>query len=192
MNLRIRPRPAVITPALLVMAAFTLAGCAVLGHQGYDGRPPAEKYMDARQPSNLSVVGIESSDLQTACNVMIGRLLASPVMANATRTPRFVVDESHFTWDGRGSFDVAALTDLVRNELVNAADGQAILYSRDATAPANGYVLGGRITEVRNKVRNKTENYIQILFEVVDLSTDQVVFSDLHAFKKAAWTPSLL
>lgn len=159
------------------------AGCAVVGHEGhrYDG----EKYLDARTPSGLDTLGPESSDLESACNRMVGKLLAHPLM-NRSPVPLFVVDASNFEAAIQTNFRTEALADLARNELLNAGAGRLrILYTAPDTISGADYALGGRVTDLVQTSGSHGESYTQIAFEVIDLRTNEIVFSDLYSFKKA-------
>ena len=171
-----------VTMAVLVSV---LAGCAVLPRENRPYR--GDKYLDARQPSGLSTIGIESSDLQAACNQAVAKLLASPIDFGTEGPPAFIVEDPYFVYEARGMFNPNALVDYIRNELLNAAAGRIRLLDRGyGEKDGADFALGAHITDVKQRSGNRVEHYIQIAFEVVNLKNSLVVFSDLHSFKKAA------
>jgi len=166
-----------------VAAILATAGCAVVGHDG--GSYQDDKFLDAREPSYLGTVGIESHDLQAACNQAVGKLLAEPLLASAAAPPVFVVEEDHFEVEDDSEVHAAALVALLRSELVDAADGRVrVVRGGNEMATKADYALGGSVTAVSHRVSNTTEKYTQVAFEVTDMHTHEVVFTDLHAFKK--------
>jgi hypothetical protein len=186
MTVNVRPRVCGIFVLAGLCAALVGPGCRALGHSHRIN--PGEKYLDARQPSGLNTVGIESSDLRTACQEMVAKLLANPIMNNsASGALIFTVDESDFDHNAHTNFDTTTLVDLVRTELFNAANGKVRIVSRNAEGPTlrPDFELGGRITDLYQSGGSRTESYTQIAFEVTYLKSNEIVFSDLHSFKKA-------
>ncbi len=176
--------------ASTLIALGMASGCAVVGHERLDG----PKYIDARQPSDFDTPNLESSDVQTACEMAVSRLLASDLLSRVNRTPVFLVEDDHFVNDGQGLFDTKALVDLFRNELVNAGQGRVrVLRPTAPEKPVTAdFVVEGRVTDVVNTQESVAEAYTQISFNVVLANTGEVVFSDLYSVKKgASLTPHL-
>ena len=184
MRVNVRPRiRGVFSMGSLFAIMVAGAGCGVVGHGHGEG-----KYLDARQPSTLGTMGIESADLQTACHEMVAKLLADPIMNNSTSGALiFSVDEKHFVHQAHSNFDTAALIDLVRDELFNSAQGKVRIVGRNPEGPTlrPEFQFGGRITDVFQSGEHRSESYTQIAFEVTYLKTNEIIFSDLHSFKKA-------
>jgi hypothetical protein len=187
MNRLIRmARPAAAAASILA-AGLVVAGCAFLSPNYPDGPQRGPKYLDARAHSDLATTGIESSDIHTACNSAVAKLLSDPRLANANEPPRYSVDGYDFVADINSEFDTKALADLVRDALVNAGgDRVYVVYTDIPEEVPVDYVIGARITEVSQQAGKQEENYTQIAFQVVDPLSKQVVFSDLYSVKKAA------
>jgi hypothetical protein len=152
----------------------------------------------------------------SACNEVVGRLLAHHRLAGRFGPPVFVVDSTYFANYTGDDFDVTALADLLRNELLNAAGDRIRVVHQPhhgghgkqhgvveaghkpdpelephahvtvSSAISPDYALGASITEVSRSSRGITENYTQIAFQAIDMRSQEVVFADLHAFKKAS------
>ncbi|MBI2431664.1 MAG: hypothetical protein HYV26_02205 [Candidatus Hydrogenedentes bacterium] len=175
--------------ALLVIGGVGLAvgalqGCAVVGHDTYQGA----KFMDVRQPSDFDTPNLESADVQTACASAVSRLLASDLLNRVSRTPVFVVEDDHFENEGQGDFDTRTLVDLFRNELVNAGQGRlrVVHPAAEDTPVSADFIVEGRVTDVWNTQRRVAEAYTQIAFNVVLAGSGEVVFSDVYSVKKGA------
>ncbi len=171
-------------------ALLTLGGCAVLGDpHAYYG----DKYLDTDVASTLGTAGVESNDLQAAASSAVQRILAEPALTNGAR---FRVEAADFAYEATGEAHHEALADLVRNELINAADGRVTVvtprfgHGTDATGGMTpieaDYALAARVTDVVDSDGAREDRYTQILFEVVDLNDHEIVMSDMYYFKKAS------
>lgn len=194
-----------MTRLLAATALFMVfgAGCAVVYPDYPVNHHTGDKYIDPREPSGLDTAEIESADLTTAAQEAVGKLLAHHRLTGRFGSPVFVVDATYFANHSESQYDVAGLADLVRNELLNAAgDRVRIVHQPHAPAGHDGeeeeapamvssamqpdYALGASITEVSNRAHGTTEKYTQIAFQAIDMRNQEVVFADLHAFKKAS------
>ena len=189
-----------------------LNGCATTVTTGASNRPSSSgtKYMAPEAMSTLNTAGVESYDIQSACKSMVGKMLANPLLANASRPPQIILDSQYFSVRTSSRLDKDMLVDLLRTQLVGAANGRMIFVGREyagmveneralkrdgvvdtattsAAAKTLGadYRLGGRITELTQVDSGRTEKYTQIVFEMVDQESAQIVFSDTYSFKKA-------
>ena len=73
-----------------LIAAGLLAGCASSGVKNPSGVPVTEMNPDER--GFVAGTGIESQDIVTVADKMARQLLAVPEIANATSTPRVILD----------------------------------------------------------------------------------------------------
>lgn len=179
------------------------AGCAVVYPDYSVNHHTGDKYLDPREPSSLDTADIESADLVSATHEAVGKLLAHHRLTGRFGPPVFVVDANYFANHSHSQYDVSGLADLVRNELLNAAgdrirvvhqphtphgedgeEGEAPVVVSSAMQP--DYALGASITEVSSRAHGTTEKYTQIAFQAIDMRSQEVVFADLHAFKKAS------
>ena len=191
---------------LVLNSCATAPGGGKVSPAGTDG-----KYAAPDRPSQANTVETESNDVTTACESMVAKMLAHPLLARQDRAPHIIVDSEYFRNEGSSRLNKNMLTDLLRSELLKAANGRMIFVGReyeemvtkeraqkDAGVIAPGttpsapralgadYRLGGRITDLTNtdSVSGRIERYTQINFEMVDLETGQIVFSDTYKFKK--------
>lgn len=182
-----------------VLSACLFSGCAALSDEYYSAHP-REKYLDAREPSDLRTLGIESSDLRAAVGELVAGLLASPALTAMAQTPVVVIGDCTVKHEGSAPFDTRALVDAVRAELVNAAEGRLQVLGGeaaesccgDAAACRGDLVIRARVTEVAQTSRSLAESYTQIAFEVMQPISQTIVFADLHSFKKAGRVHSAL
>lgn len=217
------PRVARSIVALFVAAA--LSGCATTGSgtgtkrdskgtsvgTAVDDRGRVDgKYMDSGAQSNLNTIGIESSDLISACSEMVGKMLANPQLGGQQKPPHIIIDAKYFRLQSASRLNVNMLADALRAELLNAANGRLIFIARQdalvveeekeltqagiidtGTTPTSSRQLGadyrltGNITDLTQGDSARLERFTQFNFEVVDTKTGQLIFSDVYKFKKA-------
>jgi len=204
-------------PLLLVAAVAVglTVGCTTTVQTGYNNREGSsgDKYQDPMQPTGLQTLGMESNDIHSAVSKVVGRLLANPLLSGQERAPHIILDSRYFVNETSERINKKMIVDLLRSELLNAANGRVIVISREhtmmvenegdlqdegivgpgttpgATRPLGGdYRLGGRITELTRSDAStgQIQRYTQILFEVSDLETNQLVLSETYYYKKSA------
>ena len=118
--------------AAALALTLALAGCTTVGTLASDSPSnSADKYQDVRQQSALGTVDIESSDLHTACGAFVRKMLADPLLTGHDRSPHFAVDPEFFVDEAAGDFNLNVLVDLLRSELLDAADGRVVLVGRE-------------------------------------------------------------
>ncbi len=205
---RKRARAWIILLVLLVL----LSGCATSVTTGVSqsASRSSGKYRPPDEPSNIRSVAIESYDIESACRKMVGKMLANPLLNRSGQPVHVIVDAEYFSVQTASRLNKNLLIDQLRSELLNAAAGRIVFVGREyagmveherdlkrtgAVGPATtpgaattlgaGYRLGGRITDLTNVGGGVTERYTQMAFEMVDLETGQIVFSDTHRFKKS-------
>ncbi|MCC6145535.1 MAG: hypothetical protein IT368_17145 [Candidatus Hydrogenedentes bacterium] len=187
----------------LGMALPLVAGCYAINHENFHAAAyHGPKYQDPAQPSALETSMVESNDLITACNQVVGKILANPDLANDIQPPRYRISSSDFVYEGEGAFNVNTVVNLLRSELKSAAEGRVVLVEdpqpapvaadadpaaapAPAAAPDSDYVLVGRISDLARAEGFGQERYTQLAFEVVSVSSKQVVLSDLYQVRKA-------
>jgi hypothetical protein len=185
--MNLRPVIARLAAAAAVLGlSSTLVGCAFM-HPNYPEGRKGAKYLDARQPSTLPTTGVESSDVITACDSVVSKLLSEAKLTSENSPPRYRVSSEDFVADLQTPFDTKALADRVRDTLVNESRGRVRVLHESAgegDVPAD-YVLGARVTSVSQTGNGVEESYTQIAFHVIDPLTKDIVFSDLYSVKKA-------
>jgi PBP1b-binding outer membrane lipoprotein LpoB len=174
-----------------------------------DGTPAS--YVDPSQKSAISGVGIESQDIIAMTDKMMCDIMATQVFAQATTPPKVIIDDEYFTNESSTRINKNMITDRIRTGLNQAARGKMMFIGREylkmmlkelqlrqlgitdqggkapeIKAHAADYRLGGRISTL-DSVSPKTglfSRYHQILFEMVDLKTGEIVWSNSYNFKK--------
>lgn len=170
-------------------------------------------YVKPDQESEISGVGIDSRDIALMTGKMMQDILEAAVFLQAKTPPKVIIDAKYFKNEGSSRIDKNLITDKLRTGLNRAAAGKMIFIGREylemlmqelalkqsgitsgkdeKTEPqvyAADYRLGGRISTL-DKVNPKAgtfSRYHQILFEMIDLKTGAIVWSDAYDFKKVA------
>ncbi len=194
------------------VALFLLSSCTTtVGTDLEDTRSRSSpKYMDVQEQSSLNTVGVESFDIEIACQSMVGKMLANPTLTASGKKAHVILDASYFKVDTASRINKHLLVDLLRTELLKAANGAMVFISREhaemvekersikregvvgqganpsSLKPLGGdYRFGGRIADLTQSASGRVERYTQITFEMIDLETGEIVFADTYRFKKA-------
>ena len=156
---------------------------------------------------------MESQDIVSMGDQMARDILASPALAGRTTPPRIILDAAYLKNESSSLFNKSLITDNLRVGLLRAAQGRIVFVGREyvdmvekerllkregVTTPGTGrsssatagadYRLGGRIASL-DQVDPRTgtnARFHQITFELVDLETSVIVWSNMYMFKKAA------
>jgi penicillin-binding protein activator len=215
------------TMKLLFLALFALlwAGCQTpppyvpsTGVDSSPGRPTV--YEDVNTPGQVAGIGMESQDVASMTDKMVGDMLATPVLANRNVVPRIIIDSEYFRNESSTRINKNIITDRLRVNLNRASQGRMIFVGRHYTdmvekerelkrgteggggAPVvdagtlqktrstlgGDFRLGGRITtlDAVNTASGLASRTHQIIYEMVDLETGQIVWSGIYDFKKTA------
>jgi len=200
-----RPLPILAATA----AALTLAACQKVDNSA--GTPTT--YIDPGSAGPVRGVGIESQDIVGMTDQMMRDMLTEPRLANAATPPHVIIDAEYFRNESASRLNVNSITDRLRVSLTRAAQGRMQFVGRNyadmvakerelkrqgvvdrATLPGakaqkgGDYRLGGRITSLdsRDPRSGQMQRYNQIVFEMVDLETSEIVWSGIYEFAKAA------
>ncbi|CAA7620861.1 conserved exported hypothetical protein [Candidatus Terasakiella magnetica] len=196
--------------SVLAAAGLALAAC----QQRVDnavGSPTT--YIDPATRGPVKGVGIESQDIIGMTDQMMRDMLAQPRLASAAAAPNVIIDSEYFHNESSSRLNKNSITDRLRVSLNRAAQGRMSFVGRNyadmvakerelkrqgvvdhatqpgARAPKGGdYRLGGRITslDARDPKTGMAQRYNQIIFEMVDLETSEIVWSGISEFAKAA------
>jgi hypothetical protein len=169
-------------------------------------------YQDIRGPGLVAGVGIESQDIVGMTDQMMRDMLSNPQLAGQTVPPRVIVDTEYFTNESSQRINKALIVDRLRVGLQRAAAGRMMFVSREhagmvakerelkragmvdvattglsrAQAGAD-YRLGGRISSLDARAGSGVvQRYNQIVFEMIDLETGMITWSNMYEFSKAA------
>ena len=192
-----------------VAAALGLSACQAPVDNAA-GRPTV--YQDVGSPGMVSGVGIESQDIVGMTDKMIRDMLSHPTLAGADTPPRVILDTAHFSNQSSQRINKNLIVDRLRVELQRAAGGRMMFVSREnadmvakerelkragyvdtgttgltrAQAGAD-YRLAGRINSLDARGGSGTaQRYSQITFEMIDLESGMIVWTNMYEFRKAA------
>lgn len=196
---------------IVMMLAASLGACT--GVNNASGT--ATTYSDpGTAPPPPQGLGIQSQDIVSMTDEMMRDMLAEPRISRQTKAPRVIVDSEFFydeTREGAGGharLNKNTITDRLRVSLGRAAHGRMVFVGRhhagmveqerklksekvtdqgtrgrtEATLGAD-FRLGGRITSLEGRAAR----YTQIVFEMIDLETSEVVWSGMYEFNKTAF-----
>lgn len=171
----------------------------------------ATVYRDVGSPGSVGGVGTESQDIVGMSEEMMRDLLTVPILMNRNPAPRIIVDAKYFTNESSEIIDKSMVTDRLRVMLNRNASGRLQFVGRQyAAAVAEerelkregvtdtgtvgmaraqlgaDYRLVGRIgtrdaVDPRTGVRSR---YSMYTFEVLDMESGELVWSNLYEFKK--------
>jgi len=147
---------------------------------------------------------------------MMRNILASPfwIRDKDSKPPRIIIDSGCFTNEGSSEININMLTDRLRAELNHSAQGRMLFLARQladiieneqtlkkvgmvdrGTKTSSGvpfgadYRLCGNITTLDKIAGDKMSRFTQIAFEIVDLESGALVWSDVSSFKKIGDIP---
>ena len=195
--------------AFIVIPIIGLSACQSV--QNTAGTPST--YLDPGSPGPVRGVGIESQDIVSMTDQMMRDMLAQPKLANAAAPPSVIIDAEYLTNESSSRINKNTITDRLRVNLNRAAQGRMQFVGRqyanmvqqernlkragvvdNATLPpakaqkGGDYRLGGRISslDARDPRTGMIQQYNQIVFEMVDLESGEIVWSGIYEISKAA------
>jgi len=160
----------------------------------------------------ISGVGIESRDIVSMTDQMARDILSVPDIAGRTTPPRVIIDDAYFRNESTQRLNKAIITDRLRVGLNRASAGRLVFVGREfadmvaaerqlkregvtdvgttgmtrAQAGAD-FRLTGRISSL-DQAQASTgmiQRYNQITFELVDLESGIVTWSNVYEFERA-------
>jgi penicillin-binding protein activator len=172
----------------------------------------AATYQDPSSPGPIRGIGIEAQDLVGMTDRMARDMLANPALAGREIPPRVIVDAEYFQNESASRLNKNSITDRLRINLNRAAQGRMAFVGRHyadmvaaerdlkrqgqvdvattrlAKAQQGGdFRLGGRITSLDSRDSSgRMSRYSQIIFEMVNLETGQIVWGGMYEFQKTA------
>lgn len=194
---------------IVASAAMLLSGCQTVENTA--GTPTT--YVDPGTLGPVKGVGIESQDIIGMTDQIMRDMLTEPRLANAATAPSVIIDAEYFVNESSSRINRNTITDRLRVGLQRAAQGRLQFVGRHyanmvqaernlkrqgvtdkgslptAQAQKGGdYRLGGRITslDARDTKTGMTQRYTQIIFEMADLESGEIVWSGIYEFSKAA------
>lgn len=192
-----------------LIAAFALGGCAAVPNA--DGRRVTDVDPQVRGP--VSGTGIESQDITAMTDQMMRDLLATPDLVKRETAPRIVMDAARFINESSQAINKNLIVDRLRVGLNRAGKGRIMFVSREHLAAVDeerqakregltdsgttgltkavagaDYRLTGRIAsaDARNNRNGMQQRYMQITFEMLDVESSAIVWSNQYEFARAA------
>ena len=196
------------TGLALALCTAALGGCASVNNS--PGTPTV--YSDPGTAGPVQGVGIESQDIVAMTDQMMRDMLTEPRLAGRQRAPNVIVDDEYFSNDSSWRADKKVITDRLRVNLNRAAQGRMVFIARNVAdmvlnerqikregkvdsgtlsmtdAPKGAdYRLSGHIGSVDslNPKTGMKSRYTQISFEMVDLETGEIVWSNIYETNKS-------
>lgn len=188
---------------LSILALLLLASGCTTYNSGVRNEPSARpsRYVSIDTPTQFGTTGIESQDIVAMAGQMVQSMLANPILVPGGDAKIVVVDSAYFSNDSDQPINKNLITDKLRHELHTAANGRMRFIARHASALvaaeqqiANGAAAAPRATDFRlsgrfqnladGDSRGNRSNYVQVLFEMIDIQSGELVWSGLHEFKK--------
>lgn len=144
---------------------------------------------------------------------MMRDILAHNVLTARPMAPRIIMDAEYFHNESSSRLNKHSITDRLRASLNRAAQGRVVFVGRqfadmvahERDLKRNGVVdtgtlplaqaqqgadfrLGGRLTslDARSAASGQISRYTQIIFELVNLETGEIVWSGIYEFLKTA------
>ncbi|MGB3066968.1 MAG: penicillin-binding protein activator LpoB [Ottowia sp.] len=195
-----------------LLAASMLAGCQTNPPlQNATGVSSME--VDSSRKGPVSGVGVEGQDIVSMTDQMMRDMLAEPIFADTGKRPRVIIDAQYFANESSQAINKNLITQRLMVNLNRAArsrmqflnrqntvmveqeralkrSGTTDMGTRGLTKAAAGadYRLSGKITSLdsRSIKSGLVQRYTQISFEMTDLETGEIVWSNLYEFSRAA------
>ena len=169
--------------------------------------------LDAGMRGPVQGVGIESRDLLAMSDQMVRDLLAMPEIAGRDVPPRVIVDSKYFTNESTQRINRNLITDRLRTNLNRSSDGRLIFINRLNAAMIEeeralkregvtdvgttgmtraqfgaDFRLTGNIAsqDARDRRTGTIQRFTQITFELVDLETGVIAWSNAYDVARAA------
>ena len=155
-------------------------------------------------------VGIDATDVIAMTALMVDSILGSNAFSTFNGKPKLILDAKYLVNDSSSIVNKDMLTDRLRVGLMKNSRGQFTIVGRQNVAMVTqeielkdadvvsgstqnakilgaDYRLSGRITSIDavNTQSNLQTRYNQINFELVDLNSSEVVWTDIFSFEKS-------
>ncbi|MBN2563888.1 MAG: penicillin-binding protein activator LpoB [Phycisphaerae bacterium] len=187
--------------------ALLFTGCATPVVDNTPGRPSS--YVDHTTPAGKQGVGIGSQDIVSMTDRMMRDMLANPRLANASPPPKVILDAAFFKNEGHQPINKNLIVDRLRIELLRASQGRMVFLARHAAdmteheqslrqegvvtgqtarPTSANYRLAGSIKALStvDPSSGQRTRYHQITFEMIDLTSQEIVWGGMYEYQKAA------
>lgn len=201
---------------LLPCSAVLLSACATdpnAATRVNNSAGRASVYEDVRTSSSIQGIGVESQDIVGIADKMVRDMLSNPILAGRATPPRVLIDSEYFKNMSSSRVDKDLIINKLRVQLSRAANGRMIFVGRQyagvAEAEADlqraGVVDGGTTGAPTPTLRvdyrlvgsmnsqdavgsrsGETLRYQTFTFEMLDVRTLELVWSNEYEYKKSA------
>lgn len=199
--------------ALALALAGVLPAEAQKRDKSYDKGMKAQE-LDPSSRGPVSGVGIESQDIISMTDRMVRDMLSNPQLAGRQVAPRIIVDDQYFTNESSQRLNKRLITDRLRVNLNRASNGRMVFLGREYAAmvaqerelkregttdvgttgltraqAGADFRLTGRIASEDAAAQDGTgrvQRYNQITFEMLDLESGVIVWSNIYDFSRVA------
>jgi PBP1b-binding outer membrane lipoprotein LpoB len=199
----------------VLVAATLLTACVDRRAADYVATPPAYvqgTYVSPAVQGPVAGTGIEGQDIDAMVDKMARDLLATATVAGRSVAPRIILDDSDFINKGSQALDKSMITDSLRVKLNRAAQGRMLFLDRAhmatiererelkrsgatdvgttgmtrAVAGADFKLVGAiHVLNAKKLGNGMVQRTTQITFELTDLESGVLVWSNDYAFAKA-------
>lgn len=191
------------------VAALSMSACA---SSGPNPSGVQTVQFDPGTKGPVQGVGIEGQDIVAMADQMVRDMLANPMIAGRQPAPRVILDAEYFRNESAQRINTNIIVDNLRVNLQRAANGRIRFVSRESMDMVAGerdlkrdgvtdqgtlpttraqlgadYRLRGRITssEQIKTSQGLIQRYNQVIFEMIDLETSEIVWTGLYNFARA-------
>lgn len=203
----------VIGLGVVAVLGLTAPAAAQSRNKAFDRGQKAQE-LDPSQRGPISGVGIESQDIISMTDRMVRDMLSNPQLAGRQVAPRVIVDDQYFTNESAQRLNKRIITDRLRVNLNRASNGRMSFVGREYAAmiaqerelkregvtdvgttgltraqAGADFRLTGRITsedQASTDGSGRVQRFNQITFEMIDLETGVIVWSNIYDFSRVA------
>lgn len=202
------------TPDAAALAFAALAASLVAPANA--AKPPrsgSSVELDPGMKGPVQGVGIESRDLLAMSDQMVRDILATAEIAARSVAPRIIVDSRYFTNESTQRINKNLITDRLRTNLNRSSDGRMVFIARQNAAMIEeeralkregvtdvgttgltraqfgaDFRLTGNIAsqDARDPRTGVMQRFTQITFELVDLESGAIAWSNSYEIARAA------
>lgn len=195
-----------------VLVVIFSSGCTTYKTRVDNTAGRATVYEDVSTSGKVAGVGMESQDVISLSDKMVRDLLAEPMIAGRSIPPRIILDSNNFRNEGTDRINKNIITRKMRTALNRAAKGKIYFVDREASQVVQGerglkragavdagtirmtattlgadFLLKGEMmTMDAAGSRGKLSRYHLINFDMIDLESQAIIWSNDYEFRKSA------